>query len=209
MPVRLTWLMMAVWLTCPSGAVVAQPPDADSAKSRPKKPTSFVSLVTQQTGDPALIVRYPWKVHQRPSVEIRLVRGAGADLSEVRPLYFVKEFFKGVMTVNVYHCQDRAAGVPLSRPLKEKGIEFEILGRRNALGRPAVSVARRVPSDDPAPGSGLVFCLLPAWAVDERLLHLELPPKYFAPPGKLYVWFLRDDEVLWEQMLDWPGLKEK
>jgi hypothetical protein len=152
-----------------------------------------------------LVITYPWKVHLRPSIEVRLVTGKDADLSDVRPLFFVKEYMKGAVTVNVYHCLDRAAGVPQRHAFTENGIELEILGRRNSLGRPSVCVARRVPDDDPAPGAAAVFCLLPSWAVDKGLLRLELPPDYFGDAGRIYVWFLRGGKVLWEERADWPG----
>ena len=205
MQVRLPVLMTVALLICPSGASEARPPDGATAGAGPRKATHFVSIVKQQTGDLAVVVDYPWRAHQQPSVEIRLVTRRRVDLPKVRPLFFVKEFFRGTMMVNVYHCQDQAAGVPLSKLLTEKEIEFEIIGRRNALGRPAASVAHRIPGSDPAPGSGVVFCLLPAWSVNKGLLHLELPPQYFAQPGELYVWFLRGSKVVWEERADWPG----
>ncbi|MBN2474750.1 MAG: hypothetical protein JXB62_09090 [Pirellulales bacterium] len=196
-------------ICCRCGPVTAQSPDPAANEAVPKKATSYVSIVKQQTGDPALVIQYPWKVHQRPSIEVRLVTSDGAGGREVRPLFFVKEFFRGAMTINVYACLDRGAGVPMSRSVTEQGIDFQIFGRRNALGRPAVSVACEVPADDPAPGAAVVFCLLPDWAIDGDLLHLELPPEHFTSPGKLYVWFLRGGEVLWQETCDWPGERGK
>jgi len=68
-----------------------------------------------------------------------------------------------------------------------------------------VCVVHRFPEDQPAPGVTAVFCLLSPWAINERLLHLDLPQGDFAKPGTLYVWFLRDDAVLWREVVQWPG----
>lgn len=201
MPIRPVLLLLAAWWSWSSGFAVAQPPAGPGIPGT----TPHVSIVKQHTGEQALVVDYPWKVHDRPSVEVRLVTRHEAGRRDIRPLLFVKEFMKGTVTVNVYHCLDKAAGVPQRHGFTQKKIEFEILGRRNRLGRPSVCVARRIPDDDPAPGAAAVFCLLPSWSVDKGLLHLELPPQYFAEAGELYVWFLRHDKVLWEERTKWPG----
>ena len=92
--------------------------------------------------------------------------------------------------------------------LERNKIEFEIIGRRNSLGKPSVCIARRIASDDdPTPGAAAVYCLLDCWSLHKGLLNLDLPPAYFSQPGKLYVWFLRDGKVLWEEVEDWPGYK--
>jgi len=166
---------------------------------------SFVSLVQTRIGQQTLVVDYPWKVHDRPSVEVRLVTKEATDLSGVRPLFFVNEHLKGELSLRVYHCLDAAAGTGTTEPLKVNGIEMEILGRRNSLDKPSVSILRKVPGDDPTPGSGAIFCYLPAWSANQTMLCLDLPRQHFAESGKLYVWFLRGDKVLWEQQVDWPG----
>jgi len=37
------------------------------------------------------------------------------------------------------------------------------------------------------------------------MLNLDLPPEYFAEPGMLFVWFLRGEKVLWQEVEAWPG----
>ena len=53
--------------------------------------------------------------------------------------------------------------------------------------------------------SDIVFPQLDVWAVDEGHLNFDLPPDVFEKPGKLFVWFLRGNRLLWEEQVDWPG----
>ena len=178
----------------------------DFAVAAEPESRSFVSLVQTRIGQQTLVVDYPWKVHDRPSVEVRLVTKKAKDPREARPLFFVGEHFKGEVSLKVYDCLDAAAAVGTTKPLKVGDIEMEIVGRRNSLGKPAVSIVRKIAADeDPAPGSGVVFCQLPAWSANRAMLCLDLPREYFAESGQLYVWFLRGKKVLWEQRVDWPG----
>ncbi len=209
MPVRRLFLLSIVPWVCVGASVVAQPPLGVAPGAAGPKDRSRLSIVKLLQGGPALVIDYPWKVHHRPSVEIRLVTREDADFSKVGPLWFVSRYLHGTVTMSVYRCLDKAAGVPQSQTLTEDEIEFEILGRRNSLGRPAVCVARRIPNDDPAPGAAAAFCLLPSWSLNKGLLQLQLPPKYFSTPGKLYVWFLRDEKILWEETAEWPGVGKK
>jgi hypothetical protein len=85
--------------------------------------------------------------------------------------------------------------------------EFEILGARNLLGRPAVTVvfpAREVGADAAARA---VFFLLDSWAIDDHTLWLDLPGEHFSRPGRLRLWFYRDSTILWWKTLAWPGGK--
>ena len=220
MPVRLIRFALMMWLGFAANSAMAQ-----------REETSRMAIVEEVDGDRTLVVHYPWKVHDRCSIEVRLVTGkptkagkAPPDVEEARPLYFLANLMKGDVTINLYRCQDEAAGTPQRHVFTEREyggslddededeefteIEYEILGRRNRLGRPSVCVARRFSNDGPAPGATAIFCLLEPWAIDEGLLNLELPPKYFAKPGKLRVWLLRNDKVVWEQRADWPGIGE-
>lgn len=170
---------------------------------------SFVSLVQTRIGQHTLVVNYPWKVHQRPSVEVRLVTKKATDPNGARPLFFVDEYLKGEVSMKVYRCLDAASRTGTTERLKENGIEMEILGRRNSLGKPSVSIVRKISADDdPTPGSAAIFCHLPAWSVNRAMLYLDLPRQYFSESGQLHVWFLRGDKVLWEQRVDWPGYEK-
>ncbi len=209
MRTRLPLLLLAVLVTCPGGAATAGvPPRAPPTARRPKA-TSCVSLVKRRGGERALVIDYPWKVHRRPSVEVRLVTGKDPGPSVVRPLFFVNEYMKGEVKVTLYRAEDASAGGKVRKPLTEKEVEFEILGRRNSLGKPSVCVVHRFAAKEPAPGTTAVYCLLPAWAINKKLLYLDLPREDFVQPGKLYVWFLRDDRVLWTEAVEWPGYEKR
>lgn len=215
MKTRLPLRLIAVWLIWSCGVASAQMPRNAAFDARQPKATPRVCLVkNKRRTDLALLIAYPWKVHRRPSVEIRLVAGKDADAGAVRPLFFLSEYMKGEVTVAVYRCQDEAAGAPVRESLTEKEVEFEILGRRNSLAKPSVCVVHRfaadepdggTTADEPDGGTAAVFCLLPAWAIDKRLLRLDLPRQDFAKPGKMHVWFLREGTIVWKETLDWPG----
>lgn len=218
MPVRLLVLLTMALLGWTAGSAGAEPPGnpppgADTGRS---KATSYASLMAERGGDRVLLIDYPWRVYRRPSVEVRLVTARDAKPSAIRPLYFVREYMKGEVAVRLYRCEDEAASGPVRKPLIEKRLSpkkeeeeagFEIVGRRNSLGRLSVCVVERLPPRDPAPGTVAVFCMLPEWALGKRLLYLDLPRDEFSEPGKMYVWFLRDETVLWKETLDWPGYK--
>lgn len=207
MPIRPMLILPAVLLACGSGSVTAQPPVGSVAGGA--KTVSRASIIKQEDGGRALVIAYPWIVHARASVEVRLVTGKPADPLTVHPLHFVGNIMKGQVTIDVYRTLDGAAGVPQRRRFTEGEIEFEILGRRNSLGRPAVCVARRFSNDDPPPGAAAVFYPLRPWAISRAMIQLELPAKYFSKPGRLHVWFLRNDKVLWKEEADWPAAGKK
>lgn len=209
MQARLSLLVIAAWLTWPGGSAAAQVPRRVAPATRGPKAMSYVSLVKSRGGDRALVISYPWKVHRRASVEIRLVTGKDPGPSGVRPLLFVKEHMKGEGAVAVFRCQDNASGAGMREPLTEKEIKLEIVGRRNSLGRQSVYVLHELAATDPVPGTAAVYCLLPAWAINKRLLYLDLPRDDFAQPGKMHVWFLRQDKVLWSETVDWPGYEKR
>ena len=201
-PLLLTVVLFG-W-TC--GHSAAAPPQAASVKVRTQTGTSYVSILKEGPGRRVLVINYPWRVHAKPSVEVRLVTKEDADPSGIRPLFFVKDYLKGQVLLDVYRSQDEGAGAGASRGLRENQIDLKILGRRNSLGKPSVCAARKAPSDGPAPGAVAAFCLLPSWSINKSWLQLDLPREYFAEPGKLYVWFLRDGRVLWEETENWPGI---
>jgi len=205
MPTYFPLLMTAVWLTWPGGSAAAEAPPSDPPATRRSESVSCVSVVQRRDGDRVLVVSYPWKLHLRPSVEVRLVTGKDPGPAVVRPLFFVKQYMKGEVPAILYRCEDKAASRRVRESVKAEGDDFEVVGRLNRLERPAVCVVHRFPEDQPAPGVTAVFCLLSPWAINERLLHLDLPQGDFAKPGTLYVWFLRDDAVLWREVVQWPG----
>ena len=229
MPRHLTLMLLTPCFACLVSLVRAELPDAAAAsataetKKEKDNATSYVTLVRERSGQQTLAIHYRWNVHSQASVEVRLMP-ADAPAANVAPLYFVREYFKGDVSRKIYHCLDAAEGHETADSFTKDKLDFQIIGRRNALDRPAVLILPHVqpekPSDkaaDKAPKNPsdkavesadsprAVFPLLDAWALNDRSLSLELPRETFATAGQLHVWFLRSDRVLWEETVPWPG----
>ena len=223
------WIAVVVLLTAGLGQAEAQQtsgypaeglPDLARAPIRVGGP--FATTLRDLSGDPILVIHYPWTAHARTSIEVSSLptesaeaphsaelRPSAVELSEVRPLYFFARSFKGQNTVAIYECQDGSAELPTKVNLVDAGTDYQVLGRRNALGKPSVLVASKTRIDAISKVvDRAVFCLLDAWAVDRQLLQLELPQAYFATPGRIRVWLLRGDAVIWSEDLAWPGFSE-
>jgi hypothetical protein len=165
-------------------------------------------LMQERNGDLVVSIAQPWRSYRRPSVEVCLLPGDWPENSKLHPLYFVKQTLKGEVTVAVYHCQDRADGVPQRTSLKEHDLEFELFGQRNALGKAAVCVACRTETPDHKLLPRAVYCLPEYWASEDGVLYLSLPKDYFGASGKLVVWLLREDSVVWSDTIRWPGIPD-
>jgi hypothetical protein len=174
----------------------------------------YAEITRVPTGKPVLVVHYPWRVHTRPSVEVRSLGNDESDTGEIRPLQFVGDLMKGEITSAVYDIRDKAAVTAVKKSLKIHGRECEIMGDRNALGKPAATIVfperarsaadRETATDWPARA---VFFPLDAWALDRSTLRLELPAADFAQPGRIRVWFYREGNLLWWKTLAWPGME--
>jgi hypothetical protein len=166
----------------------------------------YLSTIQDRFGDPILVIDYPWTMHQRVSIEVATLPGDPAEWSEVRPLYYFDRLFNGERKVAIYKCLESSAEVPTRATVEQDGAEYNYIGQRNSLGKPSVLVACRTPvAEIKSVVDRAVFPLLDPWAVDRRLLQLDLPPKSFATKGKIRVWFLRGDTVLWSEDVAWPG----
>ena len=205
---------------------------AEKLVSEPTRGESFVSVITQPTGEPILAVNYPWKRHAKPSVEGRVLDPSEVDNSLIRPLFFRHDVMKGNVTKAIYQCQDKSEDLRQTATFSEGNADFEIVGVRNSLGRPAVCVACRIAPDEVSRETESLiaelartgqesmlslkfqretraaYCLLDAWAVDERTLYLELPASHFSQPSKIRVWLLRDKDIVWTADITWPGTPE-
>ena len=193
---RLLGAFLVLWLAWQAGSAVA----ADGSEVTPR-----VSTVAQTDGTRTLVVDYPWHVHRGASIELRLVTDSDARSPRTIPLMFAKECFQGMLKVNVFHFRDHAHDMLKSRTFTKHNKEFTILGQKNSLGRRAVCVGWRIPRDGSTPDVAAAYCLLPEWSLNKHCLHLDLSPELFAPSGTIYVWFLREDRVLWQKKLAWPG----
>ncbi len=228
-------LLLVICTALPGVIGAAQPepsPTADQRAGTPTRGEAFVSMLTRHSGAPILAVRYPWKRHARPSVEVRVLHSSELGAPLIRPMFFVHSLMKGNVTTAVYRCQDKSENVPQSAVFSKGEFDFEVFGARNSLGRPSVCVTARTANDRPRapakptqsqeadelsvalpesrlparlPETRAAFPLLDAWAVDDHTLYLELPAKYFAQPCKLRIWLLRRSQIVWTATLDWPG----
>jgi hypothetical protein len=152
-----------------------------------------------------LVVRYPWKAHARPSVEVRQIAHEENDTGEIRPLQFATQIMKGEVTAAVYQVRDRSEDTPTARKLKHEKQEFELVGTKSRLGRGAVC-AVFAPDPDAKPAVARVaYPLLDSWALDAETLVLELPEQHFAESGWIRVWLLREGNIVWWKTVAWPG----
>ena len=230
--VQVALLLLVIGVGEPARTEAAQPngsPNPDKKAAEMDRGDAFVSVITQHTGEPILVIKYPWKRHARPSVEVRVLEPSEVDSPLIRPLLFLHTVMKGNVTTAVYRCQDDSEDTSQTATFSKDGMDFEVFGARNSLGRPSVCVAcqtatqrRRTAAEaaqaaeesdsviesfttPPEPETRAAFPLLDAWAVDERTLYLELPAKHFSRPSKIRVWLLRHKDVVWTADADWPG----
>ncbi|NUQ63167.1 MAG: hypothetical protein HUU20_11875 [Pirellulales bacterium] len=202
----------SVWLTCLGavgpmwfGGVGAA---EEQAVVKPMAPFEFLEVKQQLTGDPILVVNYPWIRHQRPTIEIRRLDDT-PETTAARPLYFGSEYMHGTNLAAMYRCEELSAGLPASTEFTKDEVRFIVTGRRNPLEKPSVVV--RCQSEKPGPRYGVraVYGLLEAWAVNNKTLFLELPREDFAQPGRIEAVFYRGEDVVWTERADWPGYPEK
>ena len=162
------------------------------------------------------MIDYRWKLYPATSVEVRLV--APDDTKGiVVPLYFVSEYFRGDVSRKAFHCLDGAEQRETVESFVKDKIDFEIVGRRNSLGRPAVLVlpheqVEKRPGSKEAevvPDPRAVFLMLDSWSLGDRTLSLDLPPEGFSQAGLLHVWFSCVDRAVWEETIPWPGNGKK
>lgn len=188
---------------------------ADTASARSSGPAtamdvyaeSFVSIAHRSTGQPILVVNYPWREHAGASIEIRRLASDEADDWEVKPLFFRHDRMKGPALVSISRCLDKCSEGRARAEFTEDEIDFEILGDRNSFGSPSVSVACRT-KYKPTGGqtvSRAVFPLLEPWSADKRRLYLDLPTEYFPQECMVRVWMLRGHDVVWSKTVRWPG----
>ena len=237
MNTRLHAALLVAFAICFPGITRAERAQRDTDRP-PKKNAAevargdaFVSVIKQHTGEPILVIKYPWKRHARPSVEVRILAEDEVDNPLLRPLFFVHDIMRGEVTTAIYHCQDRSEHAAQTATFSEGLKDFSVFGARNLLGRPSVCVVCRETPKLSAetesrlaelgdsklrsvlplrsePETTAVFCLLAAWAVDHRTLYLELPGEDFAQRSRIRVCFLRDKDVVWMADTTWPGAGE-
>jgi len=189
------------------------PPGKSPAKAGVKDDPATVK--TDDHGQPILCINVPWRGLANPSIQAALILDPAVDPKTLNPLVI-----DGQQAVATWKSQAAALNKPAfaearqvvrtMKDLLETGDQklLSIFGRNNALGRPASCAV----DDD---GLRLAFYLLDAWSDQKGAVHVELsdlhwPPKAnmapkFDAPGRLVVWLLDDNKVVWSKVLEWPG----
>ena len=193
-------------------AFLADPSDA--APPVGAKKTNHVSIETPAGGEPMLVIRYPWTLHKKPSIEVRTFVPGEEESVRIRPLQFRSVFMKDTVTIKVYETQAASAATRTTAEFLRHGIAFAAIGERNLLGRPAVCVTCQTevlkPNKEPFPNKArwALYPFMEPWAVNDETVFLSLPKITFTEPAKIRVFFLRDRDVAWSQTLQWPGFSK-
>ncbi len=176
--------------------------------------TGYVSIETPAGGEPMLVVRYPWTVHKKPSIEVRTYVQGEEESIRIRPLQFRHGFMKDKVTITVFKTQAASATTRTTVDFTRRDIRFTAMGQRNLLGRPAVyltcktKILRPNKTEFPEKSRWAIYPFMEPWAVDNETLFLSLPESTFATPAKLRLFFLRDNDVAWSEIVQWPGLSK-
>lgn len=176
--------------------------------------TDYVSIETPAGGEPMLVVRYPWTMHKKPSIEVRTYVQGEEESVRIRPLHFRHGFMKDEITITVFETQAASASTRTTVDFTRRDIKFTAVGQRNLLGRPAACLTCETeilrPNKTPFPEKSrwALYPFMEPWAVDDETLFLSLPDSTFSAPAKLRVFFLRDDDVVWSEIKHWPGLSK-
>jgi hypothetical protein len=174
-------------------------------KIKMKTAPSQIAVVAESGNRQTLNVNYRWRVHANASVEVRLIPGDERKNVSVVPVYFRGEYFTSEVSQKVYRCLDAAADrAPVESFTKDK-MTFKIVGGRNSLGNSAVYVLPYNEGSTPEKRPGAVFLELASWAVNDSALSLDLPRSVFTQSGTLVVWFIRGEQIVWQEKLAWPG----
>ena len=166
----------------------------------------YVEVSAWPKEHPLLLIRYPWKVHSRGSVEVRYLADDERDTAGIRPLGFAGQM-KADVTMALYRCLDLADDTQISKTFKEKEGTFEVVGRKNHLGNVVAEVIFPPKEGAADAEARVVYFPLDPWGADAESLRLELPAAYFSKPGRVRVWFFREGSVVWWQTVVWPGIK--
>jgi hypothetical protein len=174
--------------------------DADQSKA-----PNYVSVDKISTGENVLLVKYPWSVHDKASIEVRLITEKKDLRANIRPLRFSMIRFDDNIQRRIYRTFDDSLNQPSDWKTETGGQNWQIIGHGNHLNRQAEWFVNTPKEKAAILGITAAFYPLDPWAEGDRLLMLDLPRDSFDQPGTMYVWFLRGDKILWREELDWPG----
>jgi hypothetical protein len=171
------------------------------------KDTKYVAVDKTKSGENVLTVNYPWGVHEKASIEVRLITDKKDFAARVRPLRFAMIRFDDVTKRHFLKTFDESIEQPSDWMAQGGGMRWQIIGENNHFDRKAMWFVNTPAKDSSIVGTTAAFSPLDPWAVSDRLLQLDLPRAQFEQPGKMYVWFLRGDRILWQEEVQWPGQK--
>jgi hypothetical protein len=199
--------MMTVIFALFTAAILHGQEVPKTEQAGPDSAGRYVSIDKIKTGENVLVVRYPWRVHEKASIEVRLITEKKDMDARVRPLRFATLHFGDDAERRILRASDNALAHPSDGTAEAGGLTWRIVARGNHLGRAAVWFVNAAKKDSSLPGTAAALSPLDPWAIGDRLLMLDLPHDSFAQPGKLHVWFLRGERILWHEELSWPGQK--
>jgi hypothetical protein len=196
----------------PAADQVPAEPKADADADKPQRaktgsrPTSM-AIIPLPGGLKTLTIHFRWSLYPKASIETRLVPGPEGKGVMVTPIYFA-EHLKGKIRDDLYSCLDHTGEGGLTRSFTKDKLVYKMIGRRNSLGNQGIHVQvypeeSKQPNENPA----AAYLQLDTWAVDQETLSLDLARDEFPKPGTLFVWFFREDRVVWEEQIRWPGYK--
>lgn len=178
----------------------------------PKSGATPVVVVDRNSiGLPVLKITYSWTRHSRPSIQMTLLTDAQGNIESLQPLPFRGEAALDLWSSQVKRLHQpifpsSAVTVGTTSALLEYDDGKRLLtvrGSDNALKKPSAY------GYDEKDGSRVVFYMLDNWS-DVRgnfqvdLSDLDLLPKYHEA-GRLRVWLLDQEKVVWSQTVAWPG----
>jgi len=205
-------VIIATTISC-AGTAFAQHVDYGSPATSPgfeglvdtKEGVDYAKIEIYRRKIKALRISYPWRQYADASIELRLVTSPDADPREINPLHFIGDLMRGKVIVDVTSARTGAFSSGSTKPLKVRGMDFSIRGKRNLTGRPSVHLVTQFENDQPAPGTVAIYPYLEDWATGATELFIDVPKEEFVKRGELHIWFMRGGKALWHQKLWWPG----
>jgi hypothetical protein len=158
-----------------------------------------------------LAVKYPWKKHEKASLEVRLITDKKEFDARVKPLRLASMRLETETEARLFKMFDDALDRPSTWNTEIGGLKWDILAHANYRGRGSMwfvtTPEKGAKKENAFIGNAAVFSPLDPWVIGGRLMIFDLPRDSFGKPGKMYVWFLRGDRIVWQQELMWPGQK--
>ena len=188
--------------------------DAKKAAVPANAPDHEVSTGKNAAGESVLLITHSWTKYQRPSIQIAW-SDAGAAAGVAAPPKPLKvdgaEIAKAWQKQTAGLNQPQFSGGPVvltsERPFYYDDTKLLTLrGHTNSLHNPSVFGLN---NNNQEGSNALLFYGLDAWADRKGAFHLEIGdidlPSKFTEAGRLRIWFLEEEKVVWAETTNWPG----